>query len=121
MATPGKRPIGSGPFVVEAVDGTAACGSPPTAAAFAGRAYLDSLALRAFAARSDEAGSYEVGALQVARHLRSRSSQAGPRRAVVTVDGPQALTGFLAVGRIADAEVVRRVLALPSTASGCAG
>jgi MarR-like DNA-binding transcriptional regulator SgrR of sgrS sRNA len=82
------------------------------AGCFAGRAYLQSLALRAFAARSDEAGSYEVGSIQVARHTTVALDATGPRRAAVTVDGPQALTGFVAVGRIADADLVRRVLAL---------
>ncbi|HEX9102794.1 MAG TPA: ABC transporter substrate-binding protein, partial [Polyangia bacterium] len=110
-APPGRRPIGSGPFVV---DGSDAAGVRLQAnpGCFAGRAYLQSLALRAFAARSDEAGSYEVGAIQVARHTTGALDAAGSRRAAVTVDGPQALTGFVAVGRIADADVVRRVLAL---------
>jgi len=106
-----KRPIGSGPFVV---DGSDAGGVRLSANAgcFAGRAYLNTLALRAFTARSDEAGSYEVGSIQAARHALAALDATGPRRAAVTVDGPQALTGFVAVGRIADADVVRRVLAL---------
>ena len=110
-AAPGKRPIGSGPFVV---DGSDAGGVRLSANAgcFAGRAYLNSLALRAFAARGDESASYEVGSIQAARHALAALDATGPRRAAVTVDGAQALTGFVAVGRIADAEVVRRVLAL---------
>jgi peptide/nickel transport system substrate-binding protein len=110
-AAPGKRPIGSGPFVVDGSDGSGVRLSA-NGTAFAGRAYLQSLALRAFTTRSDEAGSYEVGALQVARHPLVALDAGGARRAAITVDGPQALTGFVAVGRIPGADVVRRVLAL---------
>ena len=110
-APPGKRPIGSGPFVVDGSDG-AGVRLAANPAAFAGRAFLQSLTLRAFIARSDEAGSYEVGSIQVARHPLVALDATGPRRAAVTIDGAQALTGFVAVGRIADADVVRRVLAL---------
>ncbi|MGZ3408227.1 MAG: ABC transporter substrate-binding protein, partial [Polyangia bacterium] len=110
-AAPGKRPIGSGPFVVDSSDGAGVrLSANPTA--FAGRAYLQSLTLRAFVARSDEAGAYEVGSIQVARHPLVALDATGPRRAAITVDGAQLLTGFVAVGRIADADVVRRVLAL---------
>jgi ABC-type transport system substrate-binding protein len=110
-APPGKRPIGSGPFIVDGSDGAGVrLSANPTA--FAGRAYLQSLTLRALPARSDEAGAYEVGSIQVARHPLVALDSSGPRRAAVTVDGAQALTGFIAVGRIADADVVRRVLAL---------
>jgi len=110
-AAPGRRPIGSGPFVVDGGDAAGVrLSTNPTC--FAGRAYLSSLALRSFGARSDEAGSYEVGTLQVARHTTVALDAAGARRAAITVDGPQSLTGFVGVGRIADAEVVRRVLAL---------
>lgn len=108
-APPGKRPIGSGPFVVDGSD-AAGVRLSTNPACFAGRSYLQSLALRSFAARGDEAGSYEVGTIQAARHTTVALDAA--RRAAVTVDGPEALTGFVAVGRIADAEVVRRVLAL---------
>jgi len=110
-APPGKRPIGSGPFVVDGAD-AAAVRLSANPACFAGRAYLQSLALRSFAARSDETGSYEVGAIQAARHTSVALDAAGGRRAAVLVDGPQSITGFVAVGRIADADVVRRVLAL---------
>ncbi len=108
---PGQRPIGSGPFVVDGRD-AAAVRLSANPGCFAGRAYLQSLTLRAFTARSDEAGSYEVGSLQVTRHALAGLDATGPRRAAITVDGPQALTGFVAVGRIPDADVVRRALAL---------
>ena len=110
-APPGKRPIGSGPFVVDGGDaaGVRLSANP---GCFAGRAYLQSLALRAFGARSDEADSYEVGSIQAARHATVALDAGGARRAAVTVEGPQSITGFVAVGRIADAEVVRRALAL---------
>ena len=110
-AQPGKRPIGSGPFVVDGSDG-AGVRLSANPGCFAGRAYLQSLALRAFSARSDETGSYEVGSIQAARHTTGALDATGSRRAAVVVDGPQTLTGFVAVGRIPDADVVRRVLAL---------
>ena len=110
-AAPGKRPIGSGPFLVDGSD-SASVRLSANPGAFAGRAYLQTLTLRAFAARKDEAGSFEVGSIQVARHPLVALDAAGPRRAASTVEGAPALTGFIAVGRIADAELVRRVLAL---------
>ena len=110
-AAPGKRPIGSGPFVVDGSD-AAGVRLSPNAGCFAGRAYLQSLALRSFTTRSDEAGSYEVGSIQVARHALAALDSTGARRAAIAVDGPQALTGFVAVGKVADAEIVRRVVAL---------
>jgi ABC-type transport system substrate-binding protein len=110
-AAPGKRPIGSGPFVVDGSDATGVRLSE-NPSCFAGRAYLQSLALRAFIARSDETGSYEVGSIQAARHATGALDTTGSRRAAIVVDGPQTLTGFVAVGRIPDADVVRRVLAL---------
>jgi peptide/nickel transport system substrate-binding protein len=110
-APPGRRPVGSGPFVVDGADAGAVRLSA-NAACFAGRPYLQSLALRIFGTRSDEAASYEVGALQVARHTAATLDGAGARRAAIAVDGPQQLAGFVAVGRIADADLLRRVLAL---------
>jgi len=110
-AAPGKRPIGSGPFVVDGSD-AAGVRLSPNAGCFAGRAYLQSLALRSFTTRSDEAGSYEVGSIQVARHALAALDSTGARRAAIAVDGPQTLSGFVAVGKIPDAEIVRRVLAL---------
>ena len=111
-AAPGKRPIGSGPFVVDGSDvaGVRLVGQRRLLR----RPRLSAVAARCAPspARSDEAGSYEVGSIQVARHALAALDATGPRRAAVTVDGPQALTGFVAVGRIADADVVRRVLAL---------
>jgi MarR-like DNA-binding transcriptional regulator SgrR of sgrS sRNA len=110
-AAPGRRPIGSGPFAIDGADATTVRLSAH-AGCFAGRAYLQSLRLRSFGARSDEAGSYEVGAVHVIRHGLAALDATGPRRAAVTVDGPQTITGFVAVGRIPDADLVRRVLAL---------
>lgn len=108
---PGKRPIGSGPFVVEASD-LQSVRLAPNPACPGGRPYLASLLLRTWPSRGDEAGSFEVGALQAMRHQPATLEQAGARHAAVTVDGPQTITGFIAVGRIADAALLRRVLVL---------
>lgn len=110
-APPGRRPIGSGPFVVDGGDATSVRLSA-NGGCFAGRPYLQSLTLRVLASRSDETASYEVGALQVARHTAAALDSSGPRRPAVVVDGPQQLAGFVAVGRIPDADLIRRVLAL---------
>jgi peptide/nickel transport system substrate-binding protein len=106
-AAPGKRPVGSGPFVVEALDAQAVR-LGPNPSCFAGRAYLQSLTLRSFGARSEETGSFAVGALQALRH----APPAFPRRAAVERDGAQTITGVIAVGRGPDAERLRRVLSL---------
>jgi peptide/nickel transport system substrate-binding protein len=115
MVTPGgqvtgKRP-GSGPFVVEAWDQSGAR-LAPNPGCFAGRPYLASLFLRAFSARADEAGSFELGALQASRHGAVGFDNGGARRPVSVVEGAPAITGFIAVGRGPDAEVYRRALAL---------
>ncbi|MDB4970507.1 MAG: extracellular solute-binding protein family 5 [Myxococcales bacterium] len=110
-APPSKRPIGSGPFTVEGVD-AGQVRLAANAGCFAGRPYLDTLTLRAFAARADEAGSYEVGALQAARHADTAMAASGPHRPAIAVEGAQTITGFVAVGRIPDADLVRRVLAI---------
>lgn len=106
-AAPQKRAVGSGPFVVDAWDASGARLSP-NASAFAGRPYLSSLVLRAFASRADESGSFELGALQAARQ--AGGSEA--RRAASVVEGPQTITGFVAVARGPDAALFRRALAL---------
>ena len=111
-AAPGKRPIGSGPFVVDGSD-------VAERAALGQRRLLRRPRLSAVAARcapSPRAATRRAATRSARSRWRAirwpRSMPTGPRRAAVTVDGPQALTGFVAVGRIADADVVRRVLAL---------
>ena len=110
-AAPSRRPIGSGAFIVDGSDAQSVRLSA-NAGCFAGRPYLATVTLRAFAARGDEAGSYEVGALQAARHVGGGLDAGGARRPAVAVDGPQSVTGFVAVGRIADSELLRRAIAL---------
>ena len=107
-----KRPIGSGPFVVEAYDvQSMRLAANPSCAN--GRPYLASLVLRAWPTRGDESGSFEVGSSQVMRHLAATAiDQASAHHAAVAVDGPQTITGFIAVGRIPDFALVRRILAL---------
>jgi peptide/nickel transport system substrate-binding protein len=114
MITPGgqgngKR--GSGPFVVEAWDKSGARLTPNNGC-FAGRPYLASLILRSFAARSDESGSFELGALHASRHGTLGFDNAVARRPVAVVEGPQSITGYIAVGRGPDAELYRRAIAL---------
>jgi ABC-type transport system substrate-binding protein len=97
--------------VVESADG-ASVRLGAHASCFAGRPYLASLVLRAFASRSDEAGSFEVGSLQALRHGLPAVDATGGHRAFVAIDGPEAITGFIAVGRIADVDLYRRVLSM---------
>ncbi len=107
-----KRPIGSGPFVVEAFDGQSVR-LAASASCSSGRPYLASLVLRAWPTRGDEAGSFEVGSSQAMRHLAAAAiDQASAHHAAVAVDGPQTITGFIAVGHIPDFALVRRILAL---------
>jgi hypothetical protein len=78
------------------------------AACPAGRAYLDAAVLRSFAGRTEEQQSFEAGALDVARtglsgHARGTGS---------VVDGPQTLTGWLALGRTLPDDVVPALKAL---------
>jgi ABC-type transport system substrate-binding protein len=113
MVTPAGQPpraraVGSGPFVVETWDATGAR-LAPNPACFAGRAYVAALVLRVFAARADEAGSFELGALSAARHEAALDT---PRRPASVVEGPQTLTGYVAVARGPDAQLLRRALAL---------
>ncbi|HEX4458800.1 MAG TPA: ABC transporter substrate-binding protein, partial [Polyangia bacterium] len=107
-----KRPIGSGPFAIDASDAqsvrlSANADSPN------GRPYLAALVLRAWPTRGDEAGSFEVGASQAMRHAAAAAMDpASARHPGLAVDGPQTITGFIAVGRSLDAALVRRILAL---------
>jgi peptide/nickel transport system substrate-binding protein len=110
-AAPARKTIGSGPFIVDGADAQSVrlVANP---GCFAGRPYLAALTLRAFASRGDEAGSFEVGSLHALRHALPAADDGSGRRAFAAIDGPQTITGFIAVGRIADAEALRRVLAL---------
>jgi ABC-type transport system substrate-binding protein len=110
-AAPGRHAVGSGAFVVEAWDSSGARLTPNTAC-FAGRPYLASLLLRAFASRADEAGSFELGALQATRHGVTVFDNPGARRPSSVVEGAQTITGFIAVARGPDAVRLRRALAL---------
>ena len=78
--TPRPRPVGSGPF---AVDKTERGGVTLRAweGYFGGRPYLDHLQLRSFASRTEEAGAYEIGALQASRHGTSAFESGAPRHA----------------------------------------
>jgi peptide/nickel transport system substrate-binding protein len=94
---PRPKPSGSGPFAVEKLEhGMVALRA--FADCFAGRAYLDSLQLRSFASRLDEAGAYETGALQASRHGSSAFEGGAPRPATVVSDGTPGITVYLAVG-----------------------
>src|SRR5262249_37438723 len=74
---------------------------------FAGRPFLDRLLLRAFASRSEEAGSYEIGALEASRHGPSAFEGGAPKHATLVVDGPTTVTVFLALGWALPEELVR--------------
>jgi peptide/nickel transport system substrate-binding protein len=101
--TPGGsgRAVGTGPFAVESASTSGEALElrlVDHGACFAGRAYLDAVVLRAFPTRLDEGQSFEAGALDVAHHV-APTMPSGARRAGVVLDGPQALTGFLSLGR----------------------
>lgn len=108
-AAPNGHAVGSGPFVVESSD-AATVRLVANSSHFAGRPYLHALTMRAYPARGDESGAYEVGALQAARH--APPADVPQRRPAVAVEGPQTMVGFVAVGKIANADAIRRALAL---------
>jgi peptide/nickel transport system substrate-binding protein len=91
------RAVGSGPFRLDGFDATMAR-LAAHATCFAGRPYLDGVSLRAFDSRTVEAAQYDVGALQVARHG-GAGFGAGVPGGALAVEGPVAITGFLAFGR----------------------
>src|SRR5205823_5411279 len=98
VAPSAARAIGSGPFVIEpptlGIDAPSVkLSANPTC--FAGRPYLDTLVLRAFASRTDEGQSYEVGTLHAARHAASAFQVGGTRRASLDVESAPALAGFV--------------------------
>jgi MarR-like DNA-binding transcriptional regulator SgrR of sgrS sRNA len=94
LSTPAALVAKSGPFFVEKVEhGTMALRA--FADCFAGRPYLDKLLLESFANATDEAGAYEVGALQASRH--GVSAGGAPRHPAAISDGATTITIFLAI------------------------
>ncbi len=95
---PGKAPVGTGPFRVEA-SATRRVELAAFAAHFAGRPYLDHLTLRWFEQAGDEARAYEVGDADVS--VRGAVAFAGhqPKYATEVVDGTAMWLGFLGFGR----------------------
>jgi MarR-like DNA-binding transcriptional regulator SgrR of sgrS sRNA len=83
------REAGSGPFLVDKQDHESVA-LRAFAEHFAGRPYLDKLQLRSFASATEEAGAYEIGALQASRHFLGGTSR--------HTDGATGITVFLAVG-----------------------
>jgi MarR-like DNA-binding transcriptional regulator SgrR of sgrS sRNA len=128
---PRPKPVGSGPFAVEKTEHGAVT-LRAFADCFAGRAYLDSLTLRAFASRLDEAGAYETGSLSASRHGSTAFEGGTPRPATVVSDGTPGITVYLAIGPEVprelmgplslalsaglDRERLRRVVGAPSAA-----
>jgi MarR-like DNA-binding transcriptional regulator SgrR of sgrS sRNA len=88
-----KGKIGTGPFSVEKIDAESVA-LKAFGEHFAGRPYLDQLLLHSFPSRSDEAGAYETGALQVSRHGTSNFG----RHVADNTDGPTSIVIFLAIG-----------------------
>lgn len=99
-AAPGARPIGSGPFVLTAIvpesDGPIVqLAANPSC--FAGRPYLDTLALRAPSLRG-ETTRFATGVLALARHL-ATGIEGASRRPATEIEHPPTLTIYLAFGR----------------------
>jgi peptide/nickel transport system substrate-binding protein len=106
MVTPGgaARAVGSGPFAVDTFS-PSEVHLAANATCFAGRPFLDAVSLRVFASRLEEAQSFEAGALDLARHAGGGLPNAA-RRPSATSDGPQTLTGYVALGRTISDELV---------------
>jgi peptide/nickel transport system substrate-binding protein len=103
---PRARPLGSGPFAVDKWERQAAQ-LRAFNGYFAGRPFVDRLLARAFATRAEEAGSYEVGALEASRHGKSAFDGGAPKHATLVADGPATITVFLALGRALPDELAR--------------
>ncbi|MSP61822.1 MAG: ABC transporter substrate-binding protein [Myxococcales bacterium] len=73
-----------------------------------GRPFLDTLQLRYFGSRAEEAGSYEVGSSQISLHGATAFEGGAPKHRTVVVDGPRTVTSALAFGRgFADPALVK--------------
>jgi peptide/nickel transport system substrate-binding protein len=86
---------GSGPFVPDKQDHDGVV-LHAFAEHFAGRPYLDKLNLRSYGSATEEAGAYEIGALQASRH--GVSAGGAPRHPATVTDGATGITVFLAIG-----------------------
>ncbi len=97
---PGERPIGSGPFLVEAVNRNA---RTITLKAFddhfAGRPYLDHLTLHWFDTADGEARQFETGASQLSARGVAAFSGSQPKFRARDVEGPGAVLAYVGFGR----------------------
>lgn len=97
---PGEHPIGSGPFRVERLD---AAGKKLTLVAFddhfAGRPFLDQLALRWYDTPDGEARRFETGEAQVSARGVAAFVGAQPKYRAEDVESPAALLVFVGFGR----------------------
>ena len=111
---PRPKPVGSGPFAVDKSE-RGAISLRAFAQYFLGRPYLDQLQLRSFASRSEEAGAYEIGALQASRHGTSAFDGGSQRHAPTVADGAVGSTVFLAIGQGVPADLATPLHAALST------
>jgi len=97
---PGERPIGSGPFRVDRLD---AANRRLSLVAFddhfAGRPYLDQLALRWYDTTDGEARRFETGEAQLSARGVAAFVGAVPKYRAGDVEGPAALLVFVGFGR----------------------
>lgn len=96
----GERPIGSGPFMVEALDRSAKrLVLKAFEAHFAGRPYLDQLSLRWYDTSDGEARQFEKGESQLSARGVAAFTGAQPKYRATDVEGPAALLVFIGFGR----------------------
>ncbi len=94
----GRPAVGTGPFVVAELDARHVV-LRAFAAHFAGRPYLDELIGRVVASRTEEAGGYELGLLELSRQGPTAFAGGHPKHPFVVVDSDPSATTFLAIGQ----------------------
>ncbi|MDX2089064.1 MAG: ABC transporter substrate-binding protein [Kofleriaceae bacterium] len=96
----GAKPVGSGPFVVDAFDVRARkLVLKAFDGHFAGRPYLDQLVLRWYDAPDAEAREFEKGAAQLSARGAAAFTGAQPKYRAEDVEGPAALLVYIGFGR----------------------
>ena len=96
---PGQKPIGSGPFALDAFDPAARqLALRAFDGHFAGRAYLDQLVLRWFNTPDGEARRFETGLAQLSARGVAVFAGATPKHPAAAVESPASLLVFVGFG-----------------------
>lgn len=97
---PGERPVGSGPFVLDGIDrGKQRIALRAFDDHFAGRPYLDALALRWHAAADGEARRYETNGAQLSTRGATAFAGGAPMYRATELESPTAVLAFLGFGK----------------------